>query len=298
MWRTRRIAREVLRVASRRSSGPRTLVDCAEHLAAAAASLPRASTCGIWSGRRGGRHVCREEGSLGPSRVSHRAFSDSSAGDPRGACWSCGGGTSRSDLFFCGGCGAVLPALDDEDDDASDAHLLFRVLGVDPPRFALTNDELEVAMKTLQKTLHPDEFSTAPTNAKTHSADQASLVNRAYATLRDPLKRAKYMLRAAGAGVAEESGMGDEQGAGTGQGLIDPVLLMEVMETREAIEDAAGDADALRRLRDANDAEEAACREALARALDGEPMDLETARRVTVKMTYLAMIRTEITERS
>lgn len=153
-------------------------------------------------------------------------------------------------------------------------------------------------MKTLQKTLHPDKFSTAPTNAKTHSADQASLVNRAYATLRDPLKRAKYMLRAAGAGVAEESGMGDEQGAGTGQGLIDPVLLMEVMETREAIEDAAGDADALRRLRDTNDAEEAACREALARALDGEPMDLETARRVTVKMTYLARIRTEITERS
>ena len=120
MWRTRRIAREALRVASRRSSGPRTLVDRAEHLAAAAASVPRASTGGIWSLRRGGRHVCREEGSLGPSRVSHRAFSDSSAGDPRGACWSCGGGTSRSDLFFCGGCGAVLPALDDEDDDASD----------------------------------------------------------------------------------------------------------------------------------------------------------------------------------
>jgi molecular chaperone HscB len=295
MWRTRRIAREVLRVASRRSSGPRTLVDRAEHLAAAAASVPRASTGGIWSLRRGGRHVCREEGSLGPSRVSHRAFSDSSAGDPRGACWSCGGGTSRSDLFFCGGCGAVLPALDDEDDDASDAHLLFRVLGVDPPRFALTNDELEVAMKTLQKTLHPDKFSTAPTNAKTHSADQASLVNRAYATLRDPLKRAKYMLRAAGAGVAEESGMGDEQGAGTGQGLIDPVLLMEVMETREAIEDAGEDVVRLTELNESNDEAESVCVKSIGVAMDAN--DLDAARKETVRLTYLSRIRDEIKRR-
>ena len=71
--------------------------------------------------------------------------------------------------------------------------LLFRVLGVDPPRFALSDDELERAMKNLQKTLHPDKFSTAPKAAREHSADQASLVNRAYATLRDPLRRAKYI---------------------------------------------------------------------------------------------------------
>ena len=119
------------------------------------------------------------------------------------------------------------------------------MLGVDPPRFAVSNDELERAMKNLQKILHPDKFSTAPNVAREHSADQASLVNRAYATLRDPLRRAKYMLRAAGAGVAEESGMGDERGGDRGDTLLDPTLLMEVMETREAIERAGDDASAL-----------------------------------------------------
>ena len=128
-----------------------------------------------------------------------------------------------------------------EGDDVNGSLLLFRVLGVDPPRFAVSNDELERAMKNLQKTLHPDKFSTAPNVAREHSADQASLVNRAYATLRDPLRRAKYMLRAAGAGVAEESGMGDEQAAPAGDTLLDPTLLMDVMETREAIERAGDD---------------------------------------------------------
>ena len=161
-------------------------------------------------------------------------------------------------------------------------------------------------MKTLQKALHPDKFSAKGETERAHSAAHASLVNAAYATLRDPLRRAKYILSGRGAGVAEDDGAGGdadagERGTSTGadsKRLVPPELLMEVMETREAIEDAAGDADALRRLRDANDAEERACGEALARALDGEPMDLETARRVTVKMTYLARIRTEITERS
>ena len=172
--------------------------------------------------------------------------------------------------------------------------LLFRVLGVDPPRFALSDDELERAMKNLQKTLHPDKFSTAPKAAREHSADQASLVNRAYATLRDPLRRAKYMLRAAGAGVAEESGMGDEQGA-AGDALVDPMLLMEVMETREAIERAGDDASALGAMASANDAAESSCVAAIGNAMDAG--DLATARKETVRLTYLARIRDEIKRR-
>lgn len=227
------------------------------------------------------------------SLASSRSFSADASPSSRGACWSCGVATTASDLFFCGGCGGVLPALA-EGDDVNGSLLLFRVLGVDPPRFAVSNDELERAMKNLQKTLHPDKFSTAPNVAREHSADQASLVNRAYATLRDPLRRAKYMLRAAGAGVAEESGMGDERGA-AGDTLLDPTLLMDVMETREAIERAGDDASALGAMATANDAAENSCVAALGAAMDAG--DLATARKETVRLTYLVRIRDEIKRR-
>ena len=147
-------------------------------------------------------------------------------------------------------------------------------------------------MKRLQKILHPDKFSTRSETERAHSADQASLVNRAYAVLRDPLARAKYMLRGRGAGIGEDEGA--EGGAsGEGTGLIDPELLMEVMETREAIEEAAEDADPesrRRRLRAIDDeaAEKEASRVAAAAdALDGGDATLDAARRATVELTYL-----------
>lgn len=287
MWRSRRAVGEVLRAAARRSAGPRCL-HRPDHLASAAATTRAPRRVDIDA-----RRPPPGRGSRRDSLASSRSFSADASPSSRGACWSCGVATTASDLFFCGGCGGVLPALA-EGDDVNGSLLLFRVLGVDPPRFAVSNDELERAMKNLQKTLHPDKFSTAPNVAREHSADQASLVNRAYATLRDPLRRAKYMLRAAGAGVAEESGMGDERGA-AGDTLLDPTLLMDVMETREAIERAGDDASALGAMATANDAAEHECVAALGAAMDAG--NLATARKETVRLTYLVRIRDEIKRR-
>lgn len=287
MWRSRRAVGEVLRAAARRSAGPRCL-HRPDHLVAAAATTRAPRRVDIDA-----RRPSPGRGSRRDSLASSRSFSADASPSSRGACWSCGVATTASDLFFCGGCGGVLPALA-EGDDVNGSLLLFRVLGVDPPRFAVSNDELERAMKNLQKTLHPDKFSTAPVVAREHSADQASLVNRAYATLRDPLRRAKYMLRAAGAGVAEESGMGDEQGSPAGD-TIDPTLLMDVMETREAIERAGDDVRALGAMATANDAAEHECVAALGAAMDAG--NLATARKETVRLTYLVRIRDEIKRR-
>ena len=287
MWRSRRAVGEVLRAAARRSAGPRCL-HRPDHLAAAAATTRAPRRVDIDA-----RRPSPGRGSRRDSLASSRSFSADASPSSRGACWSCGVATTASDLFFCGGCGGVLPALA-EGDDVNGSLLLFRVLGVDPPRFAVSNDELERAMKNLQKTLHPDKFSTAPNVAREHSADQASLVNRAYATLRDPLRRAKYMLRAAGAGVAEESGMGDEQAAPRGH-FIDPTLLMEVMETREAIERAGDDAARWARWPPLTTPPSIACVAALGAAMDAG--DLATARKETVRLTYLVRIRDEIKRR-
>ena len=221
-------------------------------------------------------------------------------------CWSCGhaaaGGAAGDHLFFCVQCGVILPAAEEAAEHRRDH--LFKVLDV-APRFAVDVDALEAAMKRLQKSLHPDKFTSATDREREHSADQASLVNRAYATLRDPLSRAKYMLRGRGAGIGEDEGMGAGTEGGMRGGadaLIDGALLMEVMETREAIEEAGLEQDQLRRLMAETVEKEEACIATLAAALDGESAgegkeDVQAARRAAVKLTYLARIRKEITER-
>ena len=88
--------------------------------------------------------------------------------------------------------------------------------------------------------------------------------------------------------------MGDEQGA-AGDAFVDPTLLIEVMETREAIERAGDDASALGAMAPANAAAEHECVAALGAAMDAG--DLATARKETVRLTYLVRIRDEIKRR-
>ena len=225
-------------------------------------------------------------------RCRHRALgargfaADAADARPPTECWACGTpfGASAEHRFFCDACGEILPAHVAAPARGSDgaAPVLFRVLGI-APRFGVDLDALEAAMKRLQKVLHPDKFGARSTRARAHSAEQASLVNRAYAVLRDPLRRAKYMLAARGERVGDDddddfaddarerrfairaqtvSADGDSE-AGRARGLpgtpagalpkesqrepVDPEVLMRAMETREAIEDAAADPDPARR---------------------------------------------------
>lgn len=144
---------------------------------------------------------------------------------------------------------------------------------------------LEEAMKRRQKLLHPDKFSTKSATEREYSADQASAVNDAYGTLRDPLKRAKYILAARGWGVTERDGRDTP---------VDPELLMEVMEAREAILDADGDTNALRELLREHSSRVKKCEEEAREALDAEPMDGERAKNIVVEMTYFVRIVEEI----
>jgi len=97
-----------------------------------------------------------------------------------------------------------------------------------PVRFALDLQALEHAYRTVQAQVHPDRFAAAGEAQKRIAMQWATRANEAYQTLRDPLKRATYLLSLRGidVGAAENTAM-------------EPAFLMQQMEWRERIEDAA-----------------------------------------------------------
>jgi molecular chaperone HscB len=107
----------------------------------------------------------------------------------------------------------------------SDSHFdLFQL----PARYALDADTLERAYRTVQAQVHPDRFAAAGEAQKRIAMQWATRANEAYRTLRDPLKRAIYLLSLRGVDVAIESNT-----------AMEPAFLMQQMEWRERVEDAA-----------------------------------------------------------
>ena len=274
---------------------------------------------------------------------SRRGFAGDAFESVPTKCWSCAAefGPSSDHRFFCDACGEILPVVIDVPAGDRDTHVpvpkLFKVLGI-AHSFSVDEKTLESAMKERQKTLHPDKFGTASVVAQGHSAEQASLVNRAYVVLRDPLRRARYMLLFAGEKIDarddddfgddfnemrvkenhsdstdnDSGGLGGHPGApGGGIGTaaehtaVDPHVLVHAMETREAIEDALAvtvsdpekRAAALSALARGVAAREARCLASIAQAFRSDPVDISTAKRATVELSYLARARDEIREK-
>jgi molecular chaperone HscB len=105
-------------------------------------------------------------------------------------------------------------------------------------------DELERRYKELTKVLHPDRFARADERARRASLQRSMQLNQAWRTLKDPVRRAEYLLSLAGVEVGSEEGTSRRQADGRKVRLpVAPALLMEVMELREGLAEAraAGD---------------------------------------------------------
>jgi molecular chaperone HscB len=119
----------------------------------------------------------------------------------------------------------------------------FRVLGVEG-KFALDLEDLERRYKELTRLLHPDRFARADERARRASLQRSMQLNQAWRTLKDPVRRAEYLLSLAGVEVAGEEGTSRRTlGGGQVRLPVAPALLMEVLELREGLAEAraAGD---------------------------------------------------------
>jgi molecular chaperone HscB len=97
-----------------------------------------------------------------------------------------------------------------------------------PAQFTLDASALEAAYRTVQAQVHPDRFAAAGDAQKRIAMQWATRANEAYRTLRDPLKRATYLLSLRGIDVGAANNT-----------AMEPSFLMQQMEWREHVEDAA-----------------------------------------------------------
>jgi molecular chaperone HscB len=143
-------------------------------------------------------------------------------------CWSCE--KNAGDGMLCAGCGAVQPP------DLTADH--FRVFGL-PRKFDLDMTDLERRYKEMTKVLHPDRFARADGRARRASLERSVQLNLAWSTLSQPVARAEYLLSLDGIEVGESATSKKSGQAGDrATQPVDTVLLIEVMDLREALAEA------------------------------------------------------------
>ena len=138
------------------------------------------------------------------------------------ACWSCSIGHNDITLF-CPHCSKIQPPPGGD---------YFSVFSMDP-RLNLDLSALEAEFHRLSRKLHPDRFARALENEKQWSLADTALLNDAYRTLKDPLRRTEYLLKLEGAEIGEEH---------SGKNRVDPSrvpadLLEEVFDLNMQLEE-------------------------------------------------------------
>ncbi|HXN06012.1 MAG TPA: Fe-S protein assembly co-chaperone HscB [Nitrospiria bacterium] len=128
-------------------------------------------------------------------------------------CWNC---QSRQKGFFCDKCDRIQ--LMSEETDFFSCLGLDRKLNIDP-------SQAESQFHALSRKFHPDYFQDKSSREREISQDNASFINKAYRTLRDPVTRVEYLIRI-------------ERGSnGPVRAEAPPDLLEEVLELREKLEE-------------------------------------------------------------
>lgn len=111
----------------------------------------------------------------------------------------------------------------------------FEVLGI-ARAYHVDAADLEKRYLALQKETHPDRFAKALPRERMEAVVRNTELNDAYKVLKSDIKRAEYILKLEGVDIGEEKPQ-STTGA-TKQLVVDPKLLMEIMELREELAEA------------------------------------------------------------
>jgi molecular chaperone HscB len=131
---------------------------------------------------------------------------------------------------FCESCGKVQPPVPVD---------YFSFFGL-PPKLNIDLKALEKSFYEFSRKLHPDLNARAGTQEQEWSVEQSSLLNDAYRTLKDPIKRTQYLLHLEGVELEEQSKSATEQARATGatkKQIVPPDLLEEVFELNMQLEE-------------------------------------------------------------
>lgn len=101
----------------------------------------------------------------------------------------------------------------------------FELFGL-PVSFDVDADDLTLRYRELQRRVHPDKFANASDQERRLSLQMTALVNEAFQTLKDPVRRGRYLLDLRGVDMGEETDT-----------AMDPAFLMEQMELRENLDE-------------------------------------------------------------
>jgi molecular chaperone HscB len=162
----------------------------------------------------------------------------------------------------------------------------FEIFGL-PESFSIDLSDITQRYRQLQQQLHPDRFASGSDQERRLSVQTAALVNEAFQTLKDPVRRGRYLLQLRDVDTGEDADT-----------AMEPAFLMEQMALRESLDEARQDENPLARL----GALETEVGEAFERRVarleacfsDGAEQDLKTARNIVRELQFLQKMRAEI----
>lgn len=131
---------------------------------------------------------------------------------------------------LCHACGKVQPPVPVD---------YFTFFGL-PRKLNLDTALLEREFYEMSRKLHPDLYARADKREQEWSLEQSSLLNDAYRTLKDPIKRTEYLLRLEGVELEEQSKAATEKARASGEikkQVVPPDLLEEVFDLNMQLEE-------------------------------------------------------------
>lgn len=153
-----------------------------------------------------------------------------------------------------------------------------------PQAFDLDQAALATAYRTIQQQVHPDKFAAAPAAEQRMAVQFAALVNQAFDTLRQSVKRAEYLLGLAGQGQSMQN-----------SSTTDSQFLLQQMQWREQLADCQNAAEplpALEALRQEAKAAMTALEANFSRAYSAA--DWPTAQQTLGKLMFVNKLLTDI----